>query len=94
MTVSNDLGQEYKNDENREIWAATLWQMCEALGREVVDKIIVDSHFELKTHTNFKHDVRAIIQTEETLSGEVNYRKLAQIFIERKINVCGEIQTA
>lgn len=48
----------------------------------------------LKPIPTIKHDVRAIIQTEETLSGEVNYRKLAQIFIERKINVCGEVQTA
>lgn len=94
VTVSNDLDQEYKNDENREMWAATFWQTREALGREVADKIIVASHFEPSTHTNFRRGARAIIHADENLSGGKNYRKLAQIFAKRKINVYVETQTA
>jgi len=79
---------------NGEIWAATLWDIREALGREMADKIIIDSHFELSTHTNFRRGARAIIHADENLSGGVNYQTLAQIFARRKINHYGQVQEA
>ncbi len=94
MTVSNDLDREYKNDENRNLLAARIWQTLEALGREVADKIIGDSHFEPSTHANLKRAAPAIIHADENLSGGFNFRKLAQIFAKRKINDYIEIQTA
>jgi len=72
--------------ENGEIWAVTLWDIFRKLGRDVSDRIIIESHFQLDPYTTFARGARAIMDADENLYGGAHVRKLKNIFNKRKIN--------
>jgi hypothetical protein len=71
--------------ENGRIWAATLWDIREALGREVADRLIVESHFQLDGFTKFARGARAIIDADDNLYGGEHRSRLRGVFRRRRI---------
>lgn len=71
--------------ENGTIWSATLWETWNALGREVADTIIVESHFQLDGFTTFARGARAILDADRNLYGGRHLARLRRIFRGRGI---------
>lgn len=73
--------------ENGQIWAATLWQIREAVGQTMADRIILESHFQLDGFTTFTRAARAILDADQNLFKGRNSIKLQSIFRRRKIKL-------
>jgi hypothetical protein len=71
--------------ENGRIWAATLWDVSCALGRNVADTLILESHFQLDGFTTFARGARAIIDADANLNDGVNVPALEAMFAKRRI---------
>jgi hypothetical protein len=71
--------------ENGRIWAATLWDVRCALGRNVADTLILESHFQLDGFTTFARGARAIIDADANLNDGVNVPALEAMFAKRRI---------
>ncbi len=71
--------------ENGEIWSATLWSIRQALGREVADRIILESHFQLDGFTTFARGARAIIDADRNLERGRHRARLQRIFRRRRV---------
>jgi hypothetical protein len=71
--------------DNGVIWSATLWDIRSALGREVADTIIVESHFQLDGFTTFARAARAIIDADTNLHRGRHIPALRRIFKRRRI---------
>ena len=70
---------------NGEIWSATLWDIWKAVGRDVADRIIIESHFQLDGFTTFARGARAIIDVDRNLFGGKHIARLRRIFRRRGI---------
>jgi hypothetical protein len=81
----DDFDEEGDEHTNGTIWSAPLWEMRAALGREVADTIIIESHFQLDGFTTFARGARAIIDADRNLYGGRHHTALARIFSRRKI---------
>ena len=73
--------------ENGEIWSATLWQIRQALGQDVADRIIVESHFQLDGFTTFTRAARAILDADQNLFQGRHRNKLQAVFRRRRIKL-------
>jgi hypothetical protein len=71
---------------NGEIWSATLWDIRKKLGREIADRIIVESHFQLDGFTTFARGARAIIDADRNLNRGSHRTTLCRIFRKRRID--------
>ncbi|HSB11514.1 MAG TPA: M36 family metallopeptidase [Blastocatellia bacterium] len=71
--------------DNGQIWSATLWDIWTALGREVADPIILESHFQLDGFTTFARGARAIIDADRNLNRGRHVARLKRIFHQRGI---------
>jgi len=71
--------------ENGKIWSATLWEIWQALGREVADKLIIESHFQLDGFTSFARGARAILDADRNLYRGRHLARLRRIFRRRGI---------
>ena len=71
--------------DNGEIWSATLWEIWNALGRHVSDRIIVESHFQLDGFTTFAKGARAILDADRNLYRGRHLETLRSIFRRRGI---------
>jgi hypothetical protein len=71
--------------DNGQIWAATLWDVRTATGRDVADRVIVESHFQLDGFTTFARAARAILDADRNLFGGSHVRALARVFHRRGI---------
>ncbi|HJT85282.1 MAG TPA: M36 family metallopeptidase [Nitrososphaeraceae archaeon] len=78
-----DLSQEVHNDG--EIWAACLWQIREAIGKTLADRLIIASHFLLDRSSSFTQAANAIILADENLNQGSNKEIIMNIFIRRGI---------
>ena len=76
------LGEEH---ENGLIWSATLWDIFEALGRDISDRIILESHFQLDGFTTFARAGRAILDADRNLYRGKHRARLRRIFNRRGI---------
>jgi hypothetical protein len=74
-----------REHENGKIWSATLWDIFNALGRDVADSIIVESHFQLDAFTKMARGARAIIDADRNLYVGRHVARLRQIFRARGI---------
>ena len=75
--------------DNGEIWSASLWEIWNALGRKVADRIIVESHFQLDGFTTFAKGARAILDSDRHLYRGAHLRTLRRIFNQRGIGPVG-----
>jgi hypothetical protein len=78
----SDGGDEH---DNGQIWSATLWEIRTALGREIADPIIIESHFQLDGFTTFARGARAIIDADRNLNRGRHIARLRRIFHLRGI---------
>lgn len=82
---SFDHGPEGDEHDNGRIWSATLWAIRTAVGPDVADPIIIDSHFQLDGFTTFARGARAIIDADRNLYRGRHVRRLLKIFQARGI---------
>jgi hypothetical protein len=75
--------------DNGEIWSAALWEIWNALGRDVADRIIVESHFQLDGFTTFAKGARAILDADRNLYRGAHLKSLRRVFNERGIGPVG-----
>jgi hypothetical protein len=80
-----DPSDDASEHDNGTIWAATLWDIWNALGRDVADRIIVESHFQLDGFTTFARGARAIIDADQNLNDGDHESILRRIFRRRGI---------
>lgn len=80
-----DFNADDDEHDNGEIWSATLWDIREALGGEMADRLIVESHFQLDGFTSFDKGARAIIDVDRNLNRGRNAKTLKGIVKKRKI---------
>jgi hypothetical protein len=80
-----DFNKKDDEHENGEIWSATLWDILEELGRDVADRIVIESHFQLDGFTDFARGARAIVDADVNLFRGRHGRVLRRIFKERGI---------
>ena len=71
--------------DNGVIWSATLWDIRTALGRDVADVLIVESHFQLDGFTGFARAARAILDANRNLYGGRDQARLRRVFERRGI---------
>ncbi|HEY8203509.1 MAG TPA: M36 family metallopeptidase [Pyrinomonadaceae bacterium] len=71
--------------ENGQIWSAALWEIRKALGRDIADRIILESHFQLDGFTTFARGARAIIDADRNLYRGRNLDCLRRVFRRRGI---------
>jgi len=82
-------GEQAEEHENGTIWSSTLWEIRGALGQEVADKIIVESHFQLDAYATFAQAARAIVDADAHLYDGRHGRMLVRIFEKRGIGPLG-----
>jgi len=71
--------------DNGQIWSATLWDVRSALGRDIADRVILESHFQLDGFTTFARGARAIIDADRNLYRGRNAEALRRVFHRRGI---------
>jgi Zn-dependent metalloprotease len=64
---SFDHSEAADEHDNGQIWSATLWKIRTRLGRDVADRIIIESHFQLDGFTSFAKGARAILDADRHL---------------------------
>ncbi len=70
---------------NGQIWSATLWDIWTALGRDIADVLVLESHFQLDGFTTFARGARAIIDADRNLYRGRHVAQLQTIFHRRGI---------
>ncbi|MDH4208457.1 MAG: PKD domain-containing protein, partial [Anaerolineae bacterium] len=68
-----------------EIWSACLWEMFSGIGKEVSDRVILQSHFLVPTDPIFAEGVAAILSADDMLYGGVHEGTIRGIFEARGI---------
>ncbi|MCU0230073.1 MAG: M4 family metallopeptidase [Acidobacteria bacterium] len=71
--------------DNGPIWSATLWDLRTAVGRDVADRVIVESHFQLDGFTTFARGARAIVDADRNLFAGRHVAALRRVFRRRGI---------
>jgi extracellular elastinolytic metalloproteinase len=82
---SFDHSENAEEHDNGQIWAATLWDVRTAVGRDIADTIILESHFQLDGFTTFARGARAIIDADCNLYYGRHMARLRQVFHRRGI---------
>jgi hypothetical protein len=82
---SFDHSETADEHNNGQIWSATLWDVRCAVGRDVADRIILESHFQLDGFTTFARGARAIIDADRNLYRSRNAETLRRVFRRRGI---------
>ena len=73
--------------ENGLIWSATLWDIFKAVGKDVADHLIIESHYEQNGFTKFSRGARAILHADQNLYNGKHEKKLKAIFKQRLIKL-------
>ena len=80
-----DHGADADEHENGQIWSATLWDIWTTVGRDVADRIILESHSQLDGFTTFACAARAILDADRNLYRGRHSSTLREIFHRRGI---------
>jgi hypothetical protein len=89
LTYDDFADEDDVEHDNGMIWSATLWDIRQALGRDVADKVIIESHFQLDGFTTFARGARAILDADRNLHRGRNAGRLKHIFQVRRIGPVG-----
>jgi hypothetical protein len=81
----DDFDEKGDEHDNGTIWSATLWDVRAALGRELADTLIIESHFQLDGFTTFARGARAIIDADRNLYGGRHHKALTRVLRRRRI---------
>jgi predicted metal-dependent phosphotriesterase family hydrolase len=82
---SFDHSETADEHDNGQIWSATLWDVRRAVKRDIADRIILESHFQLDGFTTFARGARAIIDADRNLYRGRNAEALRRVFHRRGI---------
>lgn len=82
---SFDHGPAADEHDNGRIWSATLWDIRTAVGRDVADRIIIESHFQLDGFTTFARGARAILDADRNLYRGRHVPQLLRVFQSRGV---------
>jgi Zn-dependent metalloprotease len=82
---SFDHGPDADEHDNGRIWSAALWDIRTAMGRDVADRIIIESHFQLDGFTTFARGGRAVLDADRNLYCGRHVPQLRRIFQSRGI---------
>ena len=74
-----------KEHTNGPIWSSTLWEIRGRLGRDLADRVIIESHFQLDGFTSLARGARAIVDADQNLFGGAHRRVLRRVFQDRGI---------
>lgn len=66
-----------------EIWSQPLYELANAMGRDAVTKIILQSHWSLTPNASFNDGARAIKQADKLLNRGKNGKLIDRIFNAR-----------
>lgn len=80
-----DFARDGDEHDNGEIWSAALWDLRETLGRDVADRLIIESHFQLDGFTTFARGARAILDADANLYRGRHATVLRRSFRRRRI---------
>lgn len=76
--------------DNGEIWSATLWDIFNLLGKTDTDRLVLQSHFNIKATPTFKDGADAIITADLQLYSGSHINTLCTVFANRKIYGAGD----
>lgn len=82
---SFDHAEDADDHENGQIWSATLWKIWTRFGRDVADRIVIESHFQLDGFTSFAKGARAILDADRHLFRGRHVAAMRRIFREQGI---------
>lgn len=68
-----------------QIWSGALWEIWNALGRTMTDKLIIKSHGDLSSQARFGEGADAIIQADQFYNSGANLAVIADVFRRRGI---------
>lgn len=86
-----DSNKKYPKDltgeehDDGEIWAACLWQLRGALGRQTTEKLVFAHHFLLSPTSTFEDAAKAIITADKQLNEGRNEAAIRDVFVRRGI---------
>ncbi|MCI0432039.1 MAG: M4 family metallopeptidase [Gemmatimonadetes bacterium] len=83
--TAHDFNEDDGEHANGEIWSATLWDIRQELGRDIADRLIIESHFQLDGFTTFARGARAILDADANLQKARHTTALRAIFRDRRI---------
>jgi hypothetical protein len=69
--------------DDGEMWAASLWRIFEALGREDSLRLVIQSNFHLPVSATFADAARAVLRADRELHEGRNEELITRIFTER-----------
>lgn len=84
-----DHSENADEHENGKIWSATVWKIRRALGRDIADRVIIESHFQLDGFTRFARGARAILDADRNLYHGRHVALVRQIFQDQGIGPVG-----
>jgi hypothetical protein len=85
----DDFDERRDEHSNGKIWSATLWEIRRKLGRDITDRIVLDSHFQLDGFTTFKQAARAILDADQNLYGGAHHQIIRHVFGKRRLKLGG-----
>jgi len=71
--------------EDGKIWGGALWDLRQALGSRICDKLVLASLYYLVPESNFQHGLNAILLADENNYGGSNRDKILEVFGKRGI---------
>ena len=81
---ANSFNSELAEWENGQIWSGALFEIFDKLGKNIADRIILQSHFNF-SGTTFKAGANAIKTADQQVFAGANKATLCKIFIDRGI---------
>lgn len=66
-----------------EIWAAVLWELHQALGADVMDRLVIESHFTYSMAEKFTGAAEALLEVDRSLYGGRHLDTLIPILVDR-----------
>jgi len=85
--IDSPLTYEDKNGDfyhDGTIWATTLWDIYNTLGKETTDKIVLESHFFLSTTATMQDAARALVEADKKVFQGANSDTIISTLIKRK----------
>jgi Zn-dependent metalloprotease len=76
------VGEEHADGE---IWSACLWQLRNALGGQIADRLVLAHHVLLAPEASFEGAAQALITADQQLHGGRNGEAIREIFVRRGI---------
>ena len=73
------------------IWSATLWDLRRRLGRDIADRVVLESHFQLDGYTTFARAARALLDADQNLYGGIHREIMKRVFARRRVKLLVDV---